>query len=108
MRPATERFWEKVNKTEGCWLWTGNRGTNGGYGRFRVSTFKQVVAHRFAWEEVNGPIPAGMELDHLVCDTPPCVRVSHMRLATRAVNLARARIGLEVPGCSADDRQGPH
>lgn len=47
-------FWTKVNKTDGCWLWTGAKMENG-YGRFRVYP-NGITAHRFAWINTNGPI----------------------------------------------------
>lgn len=72
------RFWTKVQKTEGCWLWTGS--TTAGYGRISVDGVLQL-AHRvsFAWE--SGPIPDGMLVDHR-CHQTLCVRPSHLRLAT--------------------------
>lgn len=44
-----------------------------------------VRAHRYAWEQINGPIPAGMVIDH-TCWEHSCVNVDHLRLATRAQN----------------------
>ena len=44
---AEQRFWTKVDKTGGCWLWTG--GVQHGYGRFRVvSCGRREYAHRYA------------------------------------------------------------
>lgn len=73
-RPPAERFWSKVRKTDGCWLWTGNPDRDG-YGQFRrgATGSKTIRAHHFAWEEKRGPVPAGMDLCH-TCDTPNCVR----------------------------------
>jgi hypothetical protein len=71
-RDPIERFWEKVNRTDNHWLWTG--GTSGGYGIFEGNG-----AHRFAWELENGHIPAHLEIDHR-CRTPLCVRPSHLRI----------------------------
>lgn len=81
----TERFWAKVNKTSGCWLWTGGKSSNG-YGHFVVDGFNRST-HRFAWTIENGPIPEGMIVLHL-CDTPGCVRISHLKLGTQADNMA--------------------
>jgi hypothetical protein len=69
-----ERFWSKVDKTEECWLWTGC--TRSGYGLFRVGK-KMVSAHRWIYEQENGPIPEGALLRH-TCDNPPCVRPDHL------------------------------
>lgn len=79
-----ERFWAKVNKTDGCWLWTAR--TNAfGYGSASLGHERSALAHRVAYEYANGPIPKGMELDH-VCRTRACVRPDHLRLATRKQN----------------------
>lgn len=57
-----------------------------GYGR-HPSGGGTVLAHRFAWELENGPIPAGVIVDHYVCHNPPCVRVAHLRAVTQALNM---------------------
>ena len=74
-----ERFWNKVNKTEGCWLWTA--ALSHGYGRFG----KGGAAHRLAWEDRNGPIPEGLVLDHL-CRVPRCVNPEHLEPVTHREN----------------------
>jgi hypothetical protein len=78
-----ERFWQKVDKADGCWEWTAHRGVDG-YGRFIVDRAPRL-AHRVAFEEANGPIPAGMEIDHL-CHNRACVNPKHLRIATRSLN----------------------
>ena len=85
-RPAEIRFWEKVNKTDTCWLWTAQR-TTGGYGVFRIRNPRaQTTAHRVAWEMAHGPIPDGLNVCHH-CDTPSCVRPDHLFLGTQRENL---------------------
>lgn len=69
-------------------IWTGVLNKNG-YGQ--ISSSGQRQAHRYAWERINGPIPAGLVIDH-TCWTPACVHVDHLRLATRAEN-SRSRVG---------------
>lgn len=88
-RSAAERFWEKVEKTNYCWLWRGSKNGDG-YGTF---TFEGRVqgAHRVAWKLAGRTIPDGKELDHIVCDNPACVRVSHMKPATHIENVKRGR-----------------
>lgn len=87
-----DRFWLKVEAAtpEGCWLWTG--GTKAaGYGHFSVQRngrWGKVLAHRFAYELLVGPIPPGLEADH-VCGTPPCVNPAHIEPVTIAENRRR-------------------
>jgi hypothetical protein len=83
---AEERFWSKVQKTEGCWLWMTGKNW-GGYGIFSVGE-KRVVAHRFSYELHAGPVPAGMELDHL-CRTRHCVNPAHLEPVTKLENVRR-------------------
>lgn len=84
-----ERFWSKVEKTEGCWNWTGD--TNGsGYGRFWPTWRKWITAHRFAYKLLVGPIPDGKILDHL-CENKVCVRPDHVRATTHAGNVLRGK-----------------
>lgn len=84
-RPLKERFWAKVNKTKGqgpqgrCWLWTGSTNEKG-YGRHG-----NAKAHRVAYELEVGPIPDGLILLHS-CDTPACVRPSHLKPGTHLEN----------------------
>ena len=83
MKTTTEeRFWAKVDKTGECWLWTASTG-NRGYGYFRDGA--AYKAHRFSFELANGPIPLGLEVDHM-CHVTACVNPAHLRLATRKQN----------------------
>ena len=71
-----------------CWLWTGDRW--GFYGSFRTtSNGDRALAHRVAYELVIGPIPDGLQLDHL-CWTRLCVRPSHTEPVTPRVNTMRS------------------
>lgn len=82
-----ERFWDKVSKSDGCWLWNGSVDTEG-YGQlYRGGKHQNVAAHRFSWQIHFGDIPIGMKVLHR-CDTPPCVRPDHLFLGTQADNIA--------------------
>jgi hypothetical protein len=85
MTGLPDRFWAKVDKTDdGCWKWTA--ATKGkGYGNFWMNG-GFYNAHRLSWEDVNGPIPDGLVIDHL-CRNPPCVRPDHLRVVTQRENL---------------------
>lgn len=79
-----ERFWSKVEKAEGCWLWTAYRDDDG-YGSIRVGR-KAELAHRVAWWLTNGPIPPGLHVLHR-CDRPECVNPDHLFLGTQLDNV---------------------
>lgn len=83
---AEERFWPKVFKTPGCWLWLGCVNSNG-YGAF-AAVRRQIPAHRYAYEVKVGPIPEGMTLDHL-CRIRRCVNPDHLDVVTRGENTLR-------------------
>jgi hypothetical protein len=71
----------------GCLLWSGPLHSKG-YGllSFQVNGVKtQILAHRYAWTRVHGPIPESVLIDHR-CHVHPCVRVDHLRPATQKQN----------------------
>jgi len=87
--PPEERFWRYVEKTDDCWLWTGGKDSNG-YGRFQLGArhgSRVVLAHRFAYEAVAGPIPDGLGLDHRHTCEKWCVNPEHLRPATQKQNV---------------------
>ena len=88
MRGTTiERFLAKVEvAANGCWLWI--KPNNAGYGVIRVKG-RQMRAHRWAYEHWRSPIPNGLELGHVICDTPSCVNPWHVEPATHRFNLLR-------------------
>ena len=82
------RFWFHVDKngSNDCWLWTGH--LRSGYGRFEVDR-KLVSVHRFSYELVYGPIPSGLQLDHL-CRVQNCVNPAHLEPVTQYENNMRS------------------
>jgi len=79
------RFWGKVLRRglDECWKWQAST-IKGGYGQFGAA--KSVyVAHRVAWQLVNGLIPDDLFVCHS-CDNPPCCNPSHLFLGTAADN----------------------
>ncbi len=91
-----DRFWSKVNKTESCWLWTASINPEG-YGKFWVAGKGRLRAHRVAYELVVGPIPEGLQIDHL-CRVRHCVNPSHLEPVTHRENLLR---GIGIPAVNA-------
>lgn len=80
-----ERFdikW-KVDKQSGCHIWQAGKNPDG-YGTFRGGNSR--MAHRYAWERLNGLIPEGLVTDH-ICRNRACVNPEHMRIVTRRVNV---------------------
>ena len=70
-----------------CLVWTGARNPDG-YGRKKVGGRSAMLVHRLAYEVEVGPIPAGMEVDHL-CFNRACVCIEHLEAVTTKVNAER-------------------
>jgi hypothetical protein len=86
-----ERFVEKiVESSTGCWEWMATRGVDG-YGRFYLNTRDYAMAHRWGYEHLVGPIPEGLQLDHL-CRVRHCVNPRHLEPVTSQENLLRSPI----------------
>ena len=101
---APRNFWAKVriptDPTE-CWVWTGAINSSG-YGSFGVNR-SSIEAHRWAYQDANGPVPRGRELDHLChtndetcaggisCLHRRCVNPTHLEAVRPRDNWARGR-----------------
>jgi hypothetical protein len=79
-----EKFWDRVEKTESCWLWTGARSPTG-YGNIYI--FKSYIStHRLSWLINFWNIPIGLDVCHH-CDNPPCCNPNHLFLGTAKQNI---------------------
>ena len=89
-RPLEDRFWEKVKKTDGCWIWTAARHWFG-YGKFFIKKGQPLqLAHRISYRLAFGEIPDGLQVLHH-CDVPECVRPEHLFLGTQRDNMRDCR-----------------
>jgi len=74
-------------------LWLGPDNGRGygviGVGSRAADDLRHAYVHRVAWELAHGPIPSGLEIDHL-CSTRRCVNIAHMELVTHEENNRRS------------------
>lgn len=75
----------------GCWIWNGAPGSDG-YGRTKINQ-RTVRAHRAVYEHLVGPIPKGLQLDHL-CRVRRCVNPEHLEPVTSFENRRRSPINI--------------
>lgn len=79
-----------VDEATGCWLWSGSISSTG-YGTqyiHRSSGRHTLLAHRWMYERKVGPIPEGLDIDHL-CQTKRCVNPDHLEPVLPSVNCQR-------------------
>ena len=83
-----ERFLQHTpERGDGCWLWAGAVMSTG-YGKLTWQ-YQQMLAHRASYELHVGPIPDGMQIDHL-CEVRLCVNPKHLEPVMQYENLRRA------------------
>lgn len=113
-REGNKFFWNKVDKSEGCWNWTGAKSkvtvVNGekkgseGYGVLGVKG-RHYFAHRRSYEITNGAIPDGMMVLHK-CDNRACVNPDHLYLGTQADNMRDMVAREQRKGSGTGERNG--
>lgn len=86
-RTIEQRFYARVVKLDnGCWEWQGSK--TRGYGSFTVNN-EAYRAHVFSYIMFKGPIPEGMQIDHL-CRKRDCVNPEHLEAVTQLENVRRS------------------
>lgn len=88
-KPVMDRIMARVVVNDnGCWIWQG--ATTNGYGIVGLGRRQDGTrnTHRVTYEHKNGPVPAGLVLDHL-CRTPRCCNPDHLEAVTQQVNVDR-------------------
>ena len=100
LRPGWRARIDLPHGPAGCWLWTGatTERDRGGYGHVRIGRGAWTRAHRAVWETLRGPLPPGVEGDHL-CRQTLCVSPHHIDPTDHATNVLRA---LSVPAGVAE------
>ena len=78
-------FWDKVDKTDTCWLWQASKDKHG-YGQLTYHG-RHRMAHHVAFELTHGAVPDGLVICH-TCDTPGCVNPDHLYAGTHKQNTA--------------------
>lgn len=86
-KPIEERLLARSVRVGGCLIWMGHR-IRTVYGVFKVANRSRRV-HRVAYEVWVGPIPDGLEIDHL-CRNRACIEPSHLEAVTHRENIARS------------------
>src|SRR2546421_6548023 len=87
----------------GCHLWIGHENAPGGYGRLSYRG-RLYLAHRLSYESAIGPVPAGLQLDHL-CRVRCCVNPAHLEPVTGRENVLR---GISPAARAAKATHCPH
>lgn len=93
-KPVRDDIWSRVDATGDCWQWTGDksRSASGAYYGI-ISTANgdrrtRTGAHRFVYELLVGPVPEGLQIDHL-CRNTLCVNPDHLEPVSGTVNINR-------------------
>ncbi len=86
-----KRITDRIHESwDGCWLWMGCLESRG-YGRVTVDYVHHYV-HRYVYTQLRGPIPEGLEIDHL-CRVRCCCNPAHLEAVSHCENAQRGHIG---------------
>ena len=89
LEELSDRFWDKVNKTDSCWLWMGK--IDDGYGRFFIGG-KYYLVHRMAYVVLKEKLQENTQIDHL-CKVRNCINPDHLEEVTSKENTRRGLSG---------------
>lgn len=81
-----DKFERLVIRREGCWGWNGGHISKGYTAIFHAG--RQLYGHRVSYEIANGPVPEGLEVDHL-CGNQGCTNPEHLEAVTHRENITR-------------------
>ena len=86
-------LWERIQNYEpepntGCWIWRGACDSSGYAQTFGGGRYLKV--HRVMFEAHRGPIPSGLQLDHL-CRVRCCINPAHLEPVTPRENTMRGQ-----------------
>ncbi len=106
VRQRLIHYTDRPDGDEGCWRWIGGTVVNpsGVYGRMIDDEHRYRLAHRVSYEHHIGPIPDGLEVDHL-CRNTLCVNPKHLEPVTKGENQRRGKNGFGLTGMC---RKGLH
>lgn len=111
---SVDRFWARVQKSDGCWVFTGAVCNRAGHLHIAREDGSRALAHRFSYELHHGLIPTGLVVMHS-CDVPACVNPAHLSLGTQRENVhdamrkGRRRVSqrlLQAPPAHPEQPQG--
>jgi len=82
-----------VNPENGCWEWKAYKNPEG-YGKVTLyhgeDGYSSYYTHRLVYQSLVGPIPEGMEIDH-ICENRSCCNPVHLRVLTHLQNVQRGK-----------------
>jgi len=93
-KPVLERIEAlTITDSRGCWVYAPGRASSSGYRQVLVGPRMLRYAHRVTYEALVGPIPDGMQLDHL-CRNRACVNPAHLEPVSPRENTMRSPMSM--------------